>query len=410
MIYAVIGQTGSGKSGFVFRKIETWLRTRQECRVVTNLALDVEEFCQYLQEEYGETFDAAERIQLLDLDQIADFYRFYGKGYTIPAERSKIIKMGDGEERECQDYDGRHKAGWGVLYAIDEADEIFDAKRYAKIVHDLRFYTRHQRKFSDDVYFCAPSWDFLVKELRVQCHAVWSMENQAQLALGKIPLVGIAFKQLAKIKARQYKVRPGGAWGGLDKPRSTESYSIQPKGIDRCYRTEDGLGVKGIGVKVRVAEKAKGFHPAWAAVACVLVILAIPSILNLGSKLFGGAVVGVATKAGAAAHQAATNEPPQGGHHSMIAAQRKTEPSAAAELSNSLPIGNRHTSPDRAVSDTNQVYCTGFMPGKRPGELIFILSDGRTVSSKEPGFQGKLLNHFGNVIGCRIGGEKYAFK
>lgn len=401
MIYAVIGQTGSGKSGFVLRKAAEALRKYENRKIVTNLALDIPELCQFLTEEYGETFDAAERIQLLDLDQVGEFWRFYGNGYTIPPERTVKIKMGDGEERECQDFLNNRcpeKASHSVTYILDEADEIFDAKRWAKIVHDLKYYTRHQRKFGDDVFMLAPAWDFLVKEMRLQFHGVWVMENTAQMKLGKIPFIGSLFKAIPRIKANLYKVRHGGAWGGHGElPRETVTYSIEPKGIDRCYRTEDGLGVRGFADTVRKAEKAKGLHPAWIAVGVAACIVAIPLILKALS--FG---VSSAVRTVSAAPTFQTNQ--------VAAVNSHTAPSRVPVIQSTSV--NRMTESPAYVSDSSTagVHCTGVISGRAPGELVFILSDGRVLSSLQPDYQGALRDAFGRIVGGIFGYEKYKFK
>lgn len=393
MIYAVVGQTGSGKSGFVLRRIERWIVEREKALVVTNLALDVPEFCQYLTETYGETFDAAERIQILDLDKVACFWRFFGEGYVIPEERTVVVPMGDGEQRECQDFSGRKLAGHSILYALDESDEIFDAKRWAKIVHDLKYYTRHQRKFGDDVYFLAPAWDFLVKELRLQIHAVWAMENQAQMALGRIPVVRIAFRQLAKIKARQWKVNQGGSWGGIhNKPREELSYSIEPKGIDRCYRTEDGLGVQGMGSTVRKAEKAKGLSPVWIGAIVVACICAIPFLLKGISWMLGSSVKTVA--AGTTQAAGITNTAVNVRQYAI--AERKT-----------LDQDNRKTQTPAEMSYAAPVHCEGLYYAD--GMWIFILSDGRKLSSKQPDFLGLVKDAFGKPTGGKFVNETYTF-
>lgn len=396
MIYAVVGQTGSGKSGFVLRKIERWIVERDRALVVTNLALDVPEFCEYLNETYGETFDAAERIQILDLEQVACFWRFFGRGYTIPEERSVVIPMGDGEQRECQDFSGREKAGHSVLYALDESDEIFDAKRWAKIVHDLKFYTRHQRKFGDDVYFLAPAWDFLVKELRLQIHAVWTMENQAQMKLGRIPFIGSLFRNFARIKARQYKVRQGGAWGGLNElPRDETSYRVDPKGIDRTYRTEDGLGVKGLGSIVRKAEKAKGLSPVWIGVGVAACICAIPFVLKGISYAIGSSVrtVTASTAAGAGI----TNTVSSSTVIQSPIAKRNTE----------MPA-KRNTEMPAQLSYEVKPYCTGVVwDGK--GAWIFYLSDGSTRASTQPDFLGLVRDSSGKVVGGKFVNEMFRF-
>jgi len=354
MIYGVTAPTGGGKSYFALRKILKWLTERpaRDC-VVTNLALDVPVLCEWLVKEYGEMFGAAERIRLLNLDEIGCFWRYYGPGFELPGERVEVL-MGDGKKAKQLDYSIRDQTQGSVLYVIDEADEIFSARHFASMVGDIRYYMRHQRKFSDDVYLLCPAWEFLVKEMRIMCHGVWVMENTAQMKMGTVPYVGGFFRGVGWIKATQWKVNQGGSWGGATAvPREQHRFRVDVAGLASCYRTEDGIGVKGFRDSVRKAEKAKGLHPAWLALPVILAVVGVamaPRMIGMGLT----SAVGATEKA--------------------VAIKPVEKPAAVQPV------------PVKTEEDSG-VYFVGKAPG-RSGELRIFLSDGREYHTQMREFQG----------------------
>lgn len=394
MIYGITAQTGGGKSYMAMRKVEEWLATRPNGMVVTNLALDLGELCDHLTKEYGDTLGAAERVRLLDLDEVGKFWRHFGVGYDVPENARIEIRGGDGKKVEQIDYKCRYEAGHSVLYILDEADEIFSAKAFAAIVHDLKYYTRHQRKFGDDVYFLTPAWEFLVKELRVMCHAVWVMENGAQMKMGKIPVVGSMVRGVSWIKGTQWRVKQGGAWGGLNEvPRDVTRFRIDPKGLGRCYRTEDGLGVRGMGETVRKAEKAKGISPWWIAVAVVAVIAGFVMLPRVAGQALAKTVTDLSTveKGSNAVHVPQVSQQPQ---------------VAVAKIPAAAPV----PVPEKIREQPKEeVFLTGIMRNPVAEGCIVYLSDGRAVSDQNPGVV-KLLDHSGRVGAVQIHKETFRFK
>lgn len=366
MIYGVVGRTGAGKSYFALRRIVQWLRDRPRDHVVTNLALDVPKLCAHLLQEYGDTFNAADRIEILELEEIAQFFRHYGEGYEIAPERTVVIGEPDGRTLRHLDYSPRERAGHSCLFVLDESDEIFDAKGFASMGRDLKMYIRHQRKFGDDVYFLTPQWSFLVKEVRVLCHCVWVLENGQQLKLGKIPLIGSKFKGLPWITGTQWKVKENGGFGGAgEAPRDTERFRIEKDGLADCYRTEDGLGVRGITQTVRSAEKSKGWSLWWLALpAAGLIYVAA----NFDTWL-GGLIGGVGKTANAASRSAATGGPVRAVVSAAI------QPAAAS----AVPV---------PAETPAEVYWVGKAPAAHRGVLIIFLSDGRQFTTQSKEFEG----------------------
>lgn len=389
MIFAVVAQTGGGKSYLVTKKALDFLRDNPTGHVVTNIPLLVDEICDYFTKEEGSTLNAAERIRLLNLDEVWRFWMCYGQGFTHSGAR-KSLPAADGSTREQLDLDEISQHGFPTFFGIDESDEIFDAKLYAKVSHDLKHFTRHNRKLVSEVYFIAPSFSFLLKEIREMCHGVWVMENGQQMKLGKIPLVGSLFKGAPWIKGTLWKVRAGGAFGGLgEQPREVTRFTIDPKGVGRCYKTEGGLGVTGNASMVRKAEKVKGL-PMWAlgipAVAVAAALFFVPRMLGAGVSKVSASVTQGFTNATAG----------------ITAVVPKTLP---AIVSNTAP--NKLRSEEKADQEEPPIRMTGVGPSRKPGVGIIYFSDGSTRTTADPDFGGFLANGAGMRVGCRIGGKTF---
>jgi len=86
MIYAVTAQTGSGKTYFVMTKIAKALGETNK-QVVTNVAINMGELCEFLTKEYGDTCEATDRVRILTLDEVGSFWLAYGVGYDMPGTR-----------------------------------------------------------------------------------------------------------------------------------------------------------------------------------------------------------------------------------------------------------------------------------------------------------------------------------
>lgn len=387
MIYAVCGQTGSGKSYYTMRKVVQWLEQNETNQVVTNLPIDMGELCAYMTREHGDTQGVRERVRILSLQETAEFWLHPGVGLDLdPTCRIAIPKLKGRVDLEI-DYTRLQQSGHRVLFALDESDEIYDAKAWGQMGGDLGYFCRHQRKWGFDIYFLAPSWSFLVKEIRVLCHAVWIMENGAQMKLGKIPFVGSLFRGVPWITGLMWKVDDKGNYGGQNvQPRDQTRFRPDPDGIGKCYRTEDGLGVTGNREVVVKAEKSKGLHPVWIGAAALLLVLALLQVPKVIGKAIGG-VSDVSAKA----YSSVTN-----------AVQ-----SAVAPVSNVQKKQETNTVP--RVSVEEDIYCTGIASLER-GRISVFLSNGNVKSSHDRDFQGFAYNGFGRVCGARFGGKVYRFK
>lgn len=389
MIYGVTAQTGSGKTYFVMKRIIEWLVADPTNQVVTNLAINMAGLCEYLTKEYGSTLDCFARIRILDINEVWEFWRFFGVGYEVPnTRRIKVMKPG-GFDMQL-DIDGcvNEAGGFSTLFAIDESDKIFDAKAHAKMGTDLKDAMRHQRKFVWDVYFITPNWGFLVKEVRVLCHLAWVMENGQQMKLGRIPFIGSLFRGLPWITGNAWKVDPNGNFGGArEQPREVTRFRIDPQGIGGTYYTAGGFGVKGNQKKVIKAEKVKGLSPMWLGVAGLVIILALVQVPRLLGK-----AVAKTSEIGVTAYSNGV---------SAVTVAFKAEPKSEIQT-------NRVQASNAALPEKEKVL-TGIVPSGKG--WVFYFSDGSVKTSRDFDYKGiKRRSAASWYDSVNFGGKEYAFK
>jgi len=234
-----------------------------------------------------------------------------------------------------------------VLYVIDEAGVAgFDALGWATGSGDSRgvrgqacsWYLDQQRKFGDDVWASANgrSPSAIAKPFRAKAHAFVKLKN------GYLASFGI-FKGRGQFTARFYTVEPT--------TRDAEHYAeeiwtMDIKGIASVYRTQDGVGVAGVGADI--GRRAKGIPVLWAIPgAIVLVGLFLWGLPKLMSK----------------ATQTAVDVKPS----SQAQPAKVDSPGQPTKVSH--PVGNPATPP---VTVTGVVHS---------GKLVTVLlSDGRTIT------------------------------
>src|SRR5882724_3239883 len=148
----VSGKPGGGKSLYSTMLIIDELRlSRRE--IVTNVALRVPELCHYLHEKYGSTFDAHQRITLLDEKDVFQFWLHRGRGVYVPGRRTISFEEGEkkGQSVTVPDFVSVAEALGCVLYVIDEVHIFFGARQWATNGKDGFYYLSQHRKFGDDV-------------------------------------------------------------------------------------------------------------------------------------------------------------------------------------------------------------------------------------------------------------------
>ena len=254
----VTGKPGGGKSYFCVKEYVIEELLWGDRVVVTNLPLQLDELNAYLQSrDPKQLIDLHDRVRLIDEDEAREFYchRQYGCDFVAPSKeesaKGKRVDYGDLSRLR------------GVLYVIDEAHVLFDARSWMTSGPHLTFYNSQHRKFGDEVVFCTQ----FVKLLDGRC-------------------TGFAQEF---IEVRNYGMERLAIFRG-PKGQHEANYTLSPPGpsvrschralfrfdikIAQCYNTISGVGVSGLSRKPK--EKAtRGLHPLWGVAAAVLIVFAL---------------------------------------------------------------------------------------------------------------------------------------
>lgn len=346
-VHFICGKPGAGKSLYAVRWVLRELRQSKRS-IVTNLPLDVPRICEYLHDEYGESFNASQRIQILDMAETGSFYRHRNLGYRI-------------EERERVEFENRHldvlkmPMSEGVLYALDEVDIYFSARGYASNSGDLFWYFKQHRKLGDDCLLIVQHEGNVDKQLRTLAQDYTYCRNRGK---AKMPGFFGLVRQISGFTAQQYQepYRAGAVQTDLT------YFTLDEKGVASCYRTQQGVGLRG-GAADMGRKEVKGVSPV---VLVVGIVAALVLIAWLPGKLFR-------------MYQAKNNPQISSGvAKSQVAAP---VPALRPNAGNAIFLGNNDTvANDHGRKNTNDVVLTGVarLPG---GERWIFLSDGRRFSS-----------------------------
>lgn len=274
MINFISGKPGAGKSLLGTRMIIDELRLGKR-DVVTNIALDLPRLCEYLHQEYGDSFEAASRIRLLNEEEAGAFYLHRGQGRDV-TER-KVIEF-EGRKIERYNYDPLMGLG-GVLFVIDEVDIYYSARGWATAGPDAFYYLKQHRKLGDDVICIAQHISNVDKQFRSVAQDFTYVTNRGK---ERLPLLFGLVRNVGGFTRTTYPepVRPGVL--GV-----TGYFTLDAKGIASCYRTSAGVGMIG-NMDADKGQRAKGFNPAFLVVPLLVLVMVLwygPRVL--ASKMFG---------------------------------------------------------------------------------------------------------------------------
>lgn len=263
-ISIIYGPGGSGKSMWQMHVIVRELRDSKR-NIVTNMALNVPEFNEYLEQRYPrESLDLLARLRILTRDETLEFWKLRGPvRYTGPGEYDYTTDAG----------------GNGVAFVIDEAgaagfNAIGWAQRTSRATRGEEFswYLDQQRKFSDNVYMSTNGRmpHGIAKPVRDKAHDFTRLKNGALSSYG-------LFRGVPKFYRYHYAVEPD----KHTEPYQQGTFALDFAGLGRCYRTQDGIGIIGNGADK--GTRAKGL-PIWVMVPAVMGL----GLLCVAIPWFGG--------------------------------------------------------------------------------------------------------------------------
>lgn len=263
---AITGKPGSSKSYLA----TTWLvdeLLNSDRAIVTNLPLRLDNIVRHLIAMGREDVDVYGRVQILDYDQVAEFWRYRGPGVEpLPAISREEVKAG---VRPSFDSFGTK----GVRYFLDELHEHLNSRQWASTGEVVLWYIAKHRHFGDDVTWMSQSPANVDKQWRSVTQEYWECRNFAKET----------FRGFAKGRFCQAQL-----FLELPTPSSsvqdTKKYPIDPKGIGRCYYTSLAKG------KADTKEKPRGIHLYWLFAGVIALGIGVMLVFHYAPYFIKGAV------------------------------------------------------------------------------------------------------------------------
>lgn len=387
MIEMFTGKPGGGKSyGGLLAILDELENGNRD--IVTNMALDLNELNAYFQRKGRRFVDVFSRVRMITREEAGEFWRYRGNMTVLPIKEAppsafaKWIRdvwaqneatltkkqQGEVEERlkeawqleadpvktlaELINYIGAKLGALprGVLYIIDEAHVLFDARRWLASAVSLTIYNSQHRKFDDHCVFVTQFLKLI--EVRVRGFA-----ERFRVYRNFTGTKALLFLRMpSRMREMIYGAEPG---PGV--PVDEEKWRALDAEKAKCYDTMAGVGVAG-GRKPEV-RRVTGFALPWWSplVGLFLLGLGIYGAVNYAPRLFASLV----QPKTAPASPAPTAEPP-----------RSTPPPYQPPTQ---PL-QRQNKP-KEVQQVPDVTVEGVMV--RASSVMVMLSDGRTLRNPD---------------------------
>jgi len=293
MMACYTGLPGAGKSYGANLAIMLALE-RTDKFVATNCAVNLDELNAYYQEETSQRgkplVDVYKRVRIITTEEAREFWRFRGTftvlpDKPVPRKRTNAILNEKGDDRPHSDirpntaqvvdiinewYAGLGIYVPGVLYVIEEAHLLFDARSWQATSETLTFYNSQHRKFRDDAIFVTQFLKMLEVRVKGFCeefHVFKNFAGRRTMQFLRMP---------SRMRELTYTMDPNApgatpdheVWRSLDVRRA------------KCYNTMRGVGVGGANAPEE--RKVKGFSVPWWTPLILLVLAGI--VFVAGSK------------------------------------------------------------------------------------------------------------------------------
>jgi len=358
MLRIFIGKPGSGKSSGALRDIISELVEGNRV-VVTNLSIDLGKLNAFLQTRYPiADIDLHKRLHILTNDQCRRFWLYRSPTLTLP-------DVTRAEEKAGIFPDFGLYAGEGVLFVIDEAHIMFDARAWMESGPSLTYYNSQHRKLNDELIFVTQFVELIDKRVRGFAQDFWYFRN------GAMEKMFTFFVAPSFFLVRVYQ-RPQTGAGG-EHPSETHRYSLDKEMCD-CYDTSAGVGITG---RKRPEKKnKKGFNVLWLSVP----LLVVAVLLLKAPDWFARGLVKATS-----ATKAATD--------------------SVVYSDSSIPgeVANRSTLPPQSTDHTpksEKLWFTGIIYGNN--RINVSLTDGRVLSEGD-GVLAHVARHYVVLIdGTRV--------
>jgi len=266
MLHAIAGLPGGGKSQYALRFVVIPELVHGTRVIITNLPIKLGNLNEYLQKHYPDKLiDVLTRIRILTDDQLAKFYC-----YRSTTEFDIPIPI------KGQRPDFARGVGPGVVYVIDEVQNIFSARNWADTGVDVLYYNSQHRHMGDDVYWITQAVNNVDKHFRsVTQDYRYCRNNRLEKVMG-------IFRRGENFKTYLYRepLPEKGGWARAPIPDDTSTFSLDIEAAN-CYDTSGGVGLAG-GGQADMGARVKGIPWMWFYVVTIGFIL----LMCLGAHLF----------------------------------------------------------------------------------------------------------------------------
>lgn len=276
-LYLVTGKMRHGKTLFGMHIVE-WALRKTRLKVVTNISVVEEELIVLLRKHRWDG-DLNKRLWLLPRENCYQFWRWRGARYVNFTPDTRMI---DGETKLI--FPVIDQTQWpedfGCCFIIDEDHKFHDARHTLKLGPEATYWTSEMGKLSDIGFLISQHPERIDVQFKRLCEGMYVIQNRARTRY-------LGFRGSGVMRAKYYDSPEPTKH---DKPQETISFRVDVEGLAKCYRTEEGVGVKG-----KVADKGQvppGIDWRWAfpAFAGLLILVFLITGPGLGwamRKLLG---------------------------------------------------------------------------------------------------------------------------
>jgi hypothetical protein len=264
---------------WVIEQLRTQPRTRP---IVTNMALELHPWVdgkgvarrgllRVLQDKYGETFNAEQRIYLLKHEEVA---RFYSIRPIVSQDEDVERQIEIVPKQEMWKFDANKYPG--ADFAIDESEIYFpsdsiDPQSRSKEDKEALQWAKQAGRGGDHALFISQNLAWISPRIRGTCQECWWMTNHVHISWGM-------FRRPDRITQETYADALG--------PQATRSlewltkttFNYSREEIDSSYNTATGVGVTGNSA-ADIGQRAKGLH--WSFIPAGIVALGIVACIGL---------------------------------------------------------------------------------------------------------------------------------
>jgi len=267
---AISGRPGGGKSYYAVKLLLRELFSTDR-PIVTNLPLRLENIVKFCISKGREDIDVYDRIQILEDDQVPEFWRYRGNGVDpLPGVTNEEWKRD--EKRPAFD-----QVKGPVCYFIDEAHDFLNSRNWMTTGNAVLFYISKHRHLGDDVFWITQAIANVDKQFRSVTQDYTYCRNYAKEKFR-------GFTKGKYFTATTY-LEPVGNGPVKPDPQEAEKY-VMEKEIGDCYFTSKQK------LAADVGKGAKGLSIKWIFAGIALLCLLAIFLVWIGPKM----IVGYITK------------------------------------------------------------------------------------------------------------------